>query len=185
MGWALLKQELGGKAWAGPAPVGRKPRRAEGGANTLIADRAGFEPRRGGGFGHDWVTIHTLGSGRFFRRGEFTERLKSGADRPQEVAARSARRDSRPTSSSPFTLCLNKRSTTSRTYCSSLKPRVAVSGNVTRDRKCSANVAKSCTRGPASSLSRRRTASRAIWASAGSTDCRRRAAKWGWARSEL
>src|SRR5260370_16612628 len=118
-----------------------------------MEDRGGVERRRGGGFGDDWVTIHTLGSGRFFRGGEFTERLKSGADRPQEVAARSARRDSRPTSSSPFTLCLNKRSTTSRTYCSSLKPRVAVSGNVTTDRKCSAHLPTNYPRCPPSCLS--------------------------------
>src|SRR5258708_28171632 len=55
-----------------------------------------------------------------------------------------------PARSRSLTLFLNKRSTTSRTYCSSLKPRVAVSGNDTRDRKCSANEAKSCTRAAAS-----------------------------------
>src|SRR5260221_14741501 len=101
MGWALLKQELGGKAWAGPAPVGRKPRRAEGGANTLIADRAGFEPRRGGGFGHDWVTIHTLGSGRFFRRADFTDRLKPAGIRLREGEQVSGGGDFPPTTPPP------------------------------------------------------------------------------------
>jgi hypothetical protein len=60
--------------------VGRKPRRAEGKANTLTADRAGFEPRRGGCFAHDWFAIHTLGSEQSFVQGERTEQLKSGAD---------------------------------------------------------------------------------------------------------
>ena len=54
-----------GRMWDYPAPVGRRPRRAHGLANSLGPDRAGFEPCRGSSFAHEKARPQTLGSKRF------------------------------------------------------------------------------------------------------------------------
>ena len=70
------------RMYTDPALVGRKPRRAEDAANSLGADRAGFEPRRAGGYTHESVRTQTLGSGQASIAAVPTVRLKSGADFP-------------------------------------------------------------------------------------------------------
>jgi hypothetical protein len=70
------------RMYTDPALVGRKPRRAEDVANSFGADRAGFEPRRGGGYTHDSVRTQTLASGQPSIAADPTARLKSGADFP-------------------------------------------------------------------------------------------------------
>jgi hypothetical protein len=61
----LHRASKAGRIWDYPSSVGRKPRRAHGLANLLASDRAGFEPRRGSSFAHEYARPQTLGSERF------------------------------------------------------------------------------------------------------------------------
>jgi hypothetical protein len=70
------------RIYTDPVLVGRKPRRAEDVVNSFEADRAGFEPRRGGGYTHESGRTQTLDSGQPSIAAVPTARLKSGADFP-------------------------------------------------------------------------------------------------------
>jgi hypothetical protein len=69
-----------GQIWRDPTSVGRKPRRANGSANPLGPDRAGFEPRRGRDLNPDCARIQTLVSRQSSMNAHSTPRLKSGAE---------------------------------------------------------------------------------------------------------
>jgi hypothetical protein len=81
-----------------PALVGRKPRRAEDVANSFGADRAGFEPRRAGGYTHESVRTQTLDSGQPSIAAVPTVWLKSGANYALADGRPWAHRGFRPTS---------------------------------------------------------------------------------------
>jgi hypothetical protein len=83
--------------WCDPASVGRKPRRAESVATSLRGDRAGIEPRLGGGSAHESSRPQRPGSKQLSGNTNPAPRLKSGAESRLELAQSLARRDFRPT----------------------------------------------------------------------------------------